>query len=177
MTAESLKPFGRTLRVRVPPGQGWPPVGSESCALRVTKGVKRRQRGRRPCGQLRNHSLWTPTLSWSGKATPATPQWPGVVGPPESSSRACDRGSARNLGGPTVSILKQPVGEPGDQNPGPSRVVLAGGGSEARSTGWYRWARKRAYRDGWRGVGATHSTDEAGEPSSKGPGGGKGSPG
>ena len=148
MTAEFLKLSGRTQRVEIPTGQGWPPAGSESCASRVTEGVKRRQRGRRPCDQLRNHFSWAPTLSWSGKATPSMPKRPGVAGLPESLSRACDRGSARNLGDPVVSVLNQPVGEPGEQNPGLSRAVLASGRSEEKSTGRYRRARKRAGRDG-----------------------------
>jgi hypothetical protein len=58
-----------------------------------------------------------------------------------------------------------------------SVATRAGSGSEARSAGRYRRARKRVCRDGRWGVGATHSTYETGEPSPKGPGGGKGSPG
>ena len=173
--------------MRVPFGQGWPPAGSESYAVRATEAVKRRQRGRRLRGGLRNHPLRTPTLyvEWEGNITDAELAWHRWIRRSEEAAGHATEGSpgtlrlrsGQALGDPIVSILNQPVGEPGDQNPGPSRVVLAGVGSEAMSTGWYRWARKRAYRDGQWGVGATHSIDEAGEPSSKGPGGGKGSPG
>ena len=112
-------------------------------------------------------------VAWYGGSAGVSGAGHAIEGPPGTLRLR----SGQALGDPTVSILKQPVGEPGDQNPGLSWGVLADGGSKTRSTGWYRWARKRAYRDGQWGVGATHSTDEAGEPSSKGPGGGKGSPG
>jgi hypothetical protein len=43
------------------------------------------------------------------------------------------RGSDGNSGDPVVSVLKKPVGEPADQNPGPPRAALADGGSETSS--------------------------------------------
>ena len=73
--------------------------------------------------------------------------------------------------------LKKPVGEPADQNPGSPWAVLVDGGSEETARGRYRRASQRAPRDGWQEVGASHSTDESGEPNLKGPGGGKGAPG
>jgi hypothetical protein len=49
--------------------------------------------------------------------------------------------------------------------------------SEDRRTGWYRPAkRNEAWWEGSQGVGASHSTREAGEPEPRGPWGGKGMP-
>jgi hypothetical protein len=178
MTAGSWKPSERTLRVRVPSGQGWPPAGSESWTVGVTEAVKRRQRDRRLCGELRNHPLWTPTLyvEWEGNTTGAELAWhrgsTGVIeaghviegppgtweAPPSPWSRACGAGEKLNAVDPR-EVMRPP-----------SREMRKGAPR-------YRRARQRACRDGWWGVGATHSTEEAGEPSSKGPGGGKGSPG
>ena len=62
--------------------------------------------------------------------------WPSAEVPPGSKSTAPARGSARNLGGPDVSTARAVVP--------PSRAT------------------SRAERDGRRGVGAPHSTDEAG---------------
>jgi len=178
MTAESWKPFIRTLRVRVPTGQGWSPAGSESCAVGATEAAKRRQRDRRLCGELRNHFLWMPTLyvEWEGNTV--------------DGARTCHRGSTG-----VVEAGHAIEGPPGtwETPPSPwSRACGAGGKLRAvdpcevkrppsrekgRGAPRYRRARKRARRDGGWGVGAIHSTGEAGEPSPKGPGGGKGSPG
>ena len=144
----------------------------------VTEAVKRRQRDRRLCGELRNHFLWTPTLyvEWEGNIADAEMAWHGgstgvveaghaIEGPPGTWetppspwSRGCGAGVKLN------AVDPREVTRP------PSREKRTGAPR-------YRWARKRAYRDGQWGVGATHSTDEAGEPILKGPGGGKGSPG
>ncbi len=72
----------------------------------VTEAVKRRQRDRRLCEELRNHELRTPTLyvEREGNTVDAVQAWHrGSVG---VNSRACDQRSARNLGDPTVSELK-----------------------------------------------------------------------
>jgi len=50
-------------------------------------------------------------------------------------------------------------------------------GAKQTARGRYRRAIQRAPRDGWQEVGASHSTDETGEPNLEGPGGGKGAPG
>jgi len=76
-----------------------------------------------------------------------------------------------------VSVFEKPVGEPGDQNPGPLWAVLADGGSETSSARTVPVGESTSLRDGWQEVGASHSTDESGEPNPKGPGGGKGTPG
>jgi len=177
VTADSWKPSERTLWVRVPPGEGWPPAGSESCAVGVTEAVKRRQRGRRLCVQLRNHSLWAPTLSWSGKAT----FWrcSGLASGARRSRRAGHAAEGSPGTWETRSFpwsrgcgagVKLKAVDPREVKRPPSR-------GEGRGAPRYRWVRKRAHRDERRGVGATHSTEEAGEPSPKGPSGGKGSPG
>jgi len=45
----------------------------------VTEAVKRRQRDRRLCGELRNHLLWAPTLyvEWEGNIADAEMAWHG----------------------------------------------------------------------------------------------------
>ena len=47
----------------------------------VTEAVKRRQRGRRLCGELRNHFLWMPTLyvEWEGNTVDAVWAWHGSL--------------------------------------------------------------------------------------------------
>ena len=55
------------------------------------------------------------------------------VPPGSDGAGHASRGSDGNSGDPVVSVLEKPVGEPGDQNPGPSWAVLADGGSEESS--------------------------------------------
>ncbi len=43
------KPFTGTLWVRIPPGTGWPPAGSESCVAEGNDGTRRRQRVQKRC--------------------------------------------------------------------------------------------------------------------------------
>ena len=124
------------------------------------------------------HYSWEPTLCHERKAISRAPNGlalrsrRGLMGAGHVS-----RGSDGNSGDPVFSALEKPVGEPGDQNPGPSSVVLAGGGSETRSARTVPAGESTSPRDGWQEVGAPHSTDETGEPNLKGPGGGKGAPG
>src|SRR5208283_1478940 len=73
-------------------------------------------------------------------------------------------GFPRNLRDPDVSIVN-PDGETGTDNslaPGGTPTTE---GSKPRATRWYRPVKKRTGRDGRRGVGASHSIVEAGEPS------------
>ena len=77
---------------------------------------------------------WEPTLCHERKATSRTPKGlasrsrRGLMGAGHVS-----RGSDGNSGDPVFSVLKEPVGEPADQNPGPSEAVLADGGSKTNS--------------------------------------------
>jgi len=76
---------------------------------------------------------WEPTLCHERKATSRTPKGlasrsrRGLMGAGHVS-----RGSDGNSGDPVFSVLKEPVGEPADQNPGPSEAVLADGGSKIK---------------------------------------------
>jgi len=67
------------------------------------------------------------------------------------------------------------VGRPVRQTPGPWRAAFGRHGSEEASAQRYRHARgTEAWREGRQGVGASHSTEEAGEPTWRDPVEGRG---
>jgi len=70
-----LKPFEGILRVPIPPGQGWPPAGSESCVARGRprlRSVDSERAGR--ATEPRKMQTWRPTVCPLWKATLPTPQ-------------------------------------------------------------------------------------------------------
>src|SRR6516162_10996709 len=67
---------------------------------------------------------------------------------------------------------------PGSPTPGPPVTRAGPAGAKHRRRSRYREANaKEATRDGDQGIGAPHTTDEAGEPHPQGSGRGKGAPG
>ena len=84
--------------------------------------------------------------------------------PPGSESRIRSQGFPRNLGGPAASTVN-----PGRSyrvtNSRPVAGAPGGPGNESRVRPWYRLCEgNEARRDGRRGVGAPHTTGDAGEP-------------
>lgn len=118
---------------------------------------------------------------------PLTPVWATALLPPnwpggESSAGVEEHGIGpggplRNLRGPVVSV-EECAGEGSGR--AKTRVRGHGGVPAPRErtrgrTDGHRWARtNRSPRDGRQGVREPHSTEEAGEPTLTGPGGGKG---
>jgi hypothetical protein len=119
------------------------------------------------CGCLRRgHS--------GGRA--AAPQWPGACGPAGVEEQGIGTlGFPRNLGGPIFSSSSRiGTGWPIPTLQAPSRRRRACG-SEHRRAGMVPSSEgNRARREGSSGVGASHSTGEAGEREPPGPCGGKG---
>jgi len=104
---------------------------------------------------------------------------PGLSGrfrdPPGSVSRARTQGQSRNPGDLPVSLASTRVARR-ENGPSPAANLPRG-----RRGGVNREPRARVplaarERDGLGGVGASHSTVEGGEPASRGPGGGMGTP-
>ena len=99
--------------------------------------MKRRQRGRRPCGKPRNHPLWTPTLSVEreGNTADAVVAWHrGSTGVAEAGHAI--EGPPGTWETPSSPSWIQPVGEP--ERPKPLArhgSVLADRGSKGRGTG------------------------------------------
>ena len=93
--------------MRILPGKGWPPAGSESCASpAVTQAAKRRQRVWELCDRAsKGRNSTGPSLF--RKAAAASLRLIGLArgARPGSKSRASTHGgSPRNLGGPDVSV-------------------------------------------------------------------------
>jgi len=86
------------------------------------------------------------------------------------------KGFSRNLGDPVVSCREVALWSCQCKTPGPQIGAGPDGRDEDRRIGWYRQAVNEARRDGRQGVGAPHSTVEAGEQVPPGPWGGKGVP-
>src|SRR3954469_22959007 len=105
-----------------------------------------------------------PTLLKGRKAASRRRNGLACAIPPGSESRARPRGFPRNLGGPVVFSV-----DPGRRyrvtNSRPVAEASGGRGSETSdATGIPPSEGNEARRDGRRGVGASNSTDEAGEP-------------
>ena len=85
----------------------------------------------------------------------------------------------QELGTPCDSSRHQfGAGAAGPRSPWPAGTRSGPAGAKHRRTAWYRQAKhKEARRDGRRESERSHSTDEAGEPNPREPGGGKGAPG
>lgn len=93
-------------------------------------------------------------------------RWPGMNHPAGVRELGMHtEGFPRNLGGPRFSTRTRAlvVGEPRQQISGSVAGVSAGDGSETRTREWYGRATPRSLPDGTLGVGAFHSTVEAGE--------------
>ena len=168
-----------TLRVRIPPGKGWPPAGSESCVVarqRVLRSVdsewgsraseprnRGSRRGRRRTLYRRQHSCTE--VAWCEE--PVRGQGPRQThtGDPPGTWET-QSSPSRSRVGPRDTNKSRLVGEecphPTGANSGHETVPLSEG-NEAR-------------RDGRLGVRVPHSTREAGEPTPWGPVGRKGAP-
>jgi len=108
--------------VRILPGKGWPPAGSESCASPVvTQAAKRRQRVWELCDRA-SKGRESIGPSCFRKAAAAFLRCNGLAQgtSPGSTSRASTHGGTpRNLGGPDVSVGRKSGYE------GSARKVLA----------------------------------------------------
>ena len=104
------------------------------------------------------------------------PYWAWQGGPAGVRDLGIDaRGLPGNLGDPTAPSRNTGVERPDRNAPGSQVGVGPDERDEDRRTGGYRRPKdNEGRREGWSGVGHLHSTVEAGEPTPRGPWGGKG---
>jgi hypothetical protein len=95
----------------------------------------------------------------------AAPLWPGACDPAGVEEQGTfTLGFPRNLGGPSI-FSEIPGGRYRVTNSRPVADASGGLGSETRMRPGYRPCEgNEVRRDGWKGVGASHTTDDAGEP-------------
>ena len=149
---EGPKPLDGTQRVRIPPGKGWPPAGSESCVV-VGRPILRSvdsERAGRVIEPRKLNSRGSRRRPKDGRQHRGAVNWPGAFGPAGVRERGMRTlGFPRNLGGPVVSV---PVRRPGVrlETSRPLHAAPAGRGSEQGVQGRYRQAKetKRGGTDG-----------------------------
>ena len=164
----TLKPFAETLRVRIPPGKAGPAARSESCVVvgrPILRSVDSEVKGR-VIEPRKYKTLGALVVDTGGGRVRQLTLGPLSLSDPAGVEEHGQRppGFPRNLRDPDVSIVN-PDGETGTDNslaPGGTPTTE---GSKPRATRWYRLVKNRTGRDGRRGVGASHSIVETGEPS------------
>ena len=165
--------------MKLPPGQGWSPAGSESCVVwrrLPLRSVDSECVGRvieprkKPCARVDDFA------SSEGNIEP--PQGPGVSTSPGSKSRACTHWDSPGTWEALVISTQKIRPRTGGQNPKtPCRqgastdpAIDTGRGVVPLTEG------NEVKRDGSESAERATDTDEGGEPEPRGPAGGKGEP-
>ncbi len=164
--------FSGVLRVSSPARTGL--VTNRKRVLRgprVTSAAKRRQRSVQAVrSSLETNHPRGPTAYHSRKATPdrRATRWPGLAEVKEQGMHVVDSPGTWETSTSPRELRKRTGQTPRRQDASIAPALSV-------DAAWYRRPKAtKGARNGGRGVGASRSTDEAGEPRPRGPGGGKG---